>query len=288
VRGPAEESTCRRAFALVRPDVLDRALGVWLRTRAVRAGGRLVIAVDGKTVRGAKDRAGQSPHLVAALAHGIGVVLGQVAVDAKPNEIPAVRELLKAFAGLAGAVITIDAIHAQHDTARLIIGEGRLRDDREVQHARLVPAAEGAAWAAVPAVSAVSTDHGRRALGSSSRALPRSLSCAAPSRRRARIPLRSCASIPATATLTRRPWPPGSAVSGRSRTSSTGSVLQGSSACCMTWHWSASRRASATPPPCVVLVVVAAQRPAGHEPATYATPLTNVGSELTRSDLHVP
>jgi predicted transposase YbfD/YdcC len=219
VRGPAEESTCRRAFALVRPDVLDRALGVWLRTRAVRAGGRLVIAVDGKTVRGAKDRAGQSPHLVAALAHGIGVVLGQVAVDAKPNEIPAVRELLKAFAGLAGAVITIDAIHAQHDTARLIIGEGRLRDDREVQHARLVPAAEGAAWAAVPAVSAVSTDHGRRALGSSSRALPRSLSCAAPSRRRARIPLRSCASIPATATLTRRPWPPGSAVSGRSRTS---------------------------------------------------------------------
>jgi hypothetical protein len=71
VRGPAEESTCRRTFALVGPDALDRALEAWLRTRAVRAGGRLVIAVDGKTVRGAKDRAGKSPHLVAALAHGI-------------------------------------------------------------------------------------------------------------------------------------------------------------------------------------------------------------------------
>src|ERR1700678_871439 len=48
-RGPAEESTFRRAFALVSPDVLDRVLGTWLHTRAVRAGGRLVIAVDGKT-----------------------------------------------------------------------------------------------------------------------------------------------------------------------------------------------------------------------------------------------
>ena len=35
-RGPAEESTFRRAFALVRPDVLDRVLGAWLWTRAVR------------------------------------------------------------------------------------------------------------------------------------------------------------------------------------------------------------------------------------------------------------
>ena len=95
-RGPAEESTFRRAFALVSPDVLDRVPGAWLHTRAVRAGGRLVIAIDGKTVRGAKDLTGKAPHLVAALAHGIGAVLGQVAVTAKSNEIPAVRDLLKA------------------------------------------------------------------------------------------------------------------------------------------------------------------------------------------------
>src|SRR6185437_3611267 len=87
VRGPAEESTFRRAFALVSGDVLDRVLGAWLWTRAGRSSGRLVIAVDGKTVRGAKDKAGKAPHLVAALAHGIGAVLGQVAVDEKSNEI---------------------------------------------------------------------------------------------------------------------------------------------------------------------------------------------------------
>jgi hypothetical protein len=99
VRGAADESTFRRAFALASPDVLDRVLGAWLWTRAVRAGGRLVIAVDGKTVCGARNKDGKAPHLVAALAHGIGAVLGQVAVDEKSNEIPAVRELLKAFAG---------------------------------------------------------------------------------------------------------------------------------------------------------------------------------------------
>ena len=123
-RGPAEESTFRRAFALVSADVLDQVLGAWLWTRAVQAGGRLVIAVDGKTVRGAKGKDGKAPHLVAALAHGIGAVLGQVAVDEKSNEIPAVRELLKAFADLAGAVLTIDAMHTQHDTAQLILGRG--------------------------------------------------------------------------------------------------------------------------------------------------------------------
>ena len=74
--------------------------GCW--TRAVQAGGRLVIAIDGKTVRGARSKTGKAPHLVAALAHGIGAVLGQVAVDEKSNEIPAVRELLKASPTWAG------------------------------------------------------------------------------------------------------------------------------------------------------------------------------------------
>jgi len=164
IRGPAEESTFRRGFALVSPDVLDRVLGAWLHTRAVRAGGRLVIAIDGKTVRGAKDKAGKAPHLVAALAHGIGAVLGQVAVDAKSNEIPAVRELLKAFAGLASAVITIDAMHTQSDTAQVILGRGAdyvmtVKANMPTLYKQL----KKLPWAAVPAVSAVTTDHGRRA-----------------------------------------------------------------------------------------------------------------------------
>jgi DDE_Tnp_1-associated len=52
-RGPAEESTFRRAFAMLDPDRLDQVLGAWLWTRAMQVSGRMVIAVDGKTVRGA-------------------------------------------------------------------------------------------------------------------------------------------------------------------------------------------------------------------------------------------
>ncbi|WP_328939906.1 ISAs1 family transposase [Streptomyces tauricus] len=48
------------------------------------------------------------------------MVLGQIAGDAKSNEIPAVRDLLKAFTDQAGAVITVDALHTQSDTAQAI------------------------------------------------------------------------------------------------------------------------------------------------------------------------
>ena len=56
VRGPAEESTFPRAFALISADVPGQVISVWLHTRATLAGGRLVIAVDGKAVRGAWNR----------------------------------------------------------------------------------------------------------------------------------------------------------------------------------------------------------------------------------------
>jgi predicted transposase YbfD/YdcC len=163
-RGPAEESTFRRAFALVSVDVLDRVLGAWLHTRAVQVAGRLIIAIDGKTVRGAKDKTGKAPHLVAALAHRIGAVLGQVAVAEKSNEIPAVRDLLKAFASLAGAVITIDAMHTQSDTAQVITSQGAdyvmtVKGNTPTLYRQL----KKLPWARIPAVSSVSTDHGRRA-----------------------------------------------------------------------------------------------------------------------------
>ncbi|HEX6526527.1 MAG TPA: ISAs1 family transposase [Streptosporangiaceae bacterium] len=145
-RGPAEESTFRRAFAVVSADVLDRVLGAWLWTRAVRAGGRLVIAIDGKTIRGAKDKDGKAPHLVAALAHGIGAVLGQVAVDAKSNEIPAVRDLLR-FADLAGAVITLDAHPGRHRAGHPRPGR-RVRDDGQRQSCRRCTGGAGAAQVA--------------------------------------------------------------------------------------------------------------------------------------------
>ena len=85
-------------------------------------------------------------------------------MDEKSNEIPAVRELLKAFTDLAGAVVTIDAMHTQHDTAQAILSRGAdyvmtVKANMPTLYRQL----KKLPWTAVPAVSAVSTDHGRRA-----------------------------------------------------------------------------------------------------------------------------
>ena len=82
-----------------------------------------MIAVDGKAVRGAKDKTGKAPHLVAALAHGIGAVLGQAAVDAKSNETPAAGSA-EGVRQPGRAVITIDAMIRKVDTAHVITGPG--------------------------------------------------------------------------------------------------------------------------------------------------------------------
>ncbi len=91
------EPTIRRVLARVDADALDRVIGafVWVRTAVVA--GRRVIAIDGKTVRGARSPRRDAPHLVAAFDHAAGTILGQVAVAAKSNEIPAVRTLLGSF-----------------------------------------------------------------------------------------------------------------------------------------------------------------------------------------------
>ena len=82
-----------------------------------------MIAIDGKTVRGARSKTTTAPHLVAALDHATGVVVGQLAVTAKSNEIPAVQGLLELF-DLTDVVVTVDAMHTQTETAKQITAAG--------------------------------------------------------------------------------------------------------------------------------------------------------------------
>ena len=141
-------------------------IGAWMWTRTRVAQGRRVIAVDGKTVRGARTRgpaAQDPPHLVAAFDHTAGAVLGQVAVTAKSNEIPAARTLLALF-DLTGAVVTLDAMHTQTDTAQAIIDAGG--DDVltvKNNQPNLYAACKKLPWAQVPAHSTRAIGHGRRA-----------------------------------------------------------------------------------------------------------------------------
>ena len=84
-----------------------------------------VLAIDGKTLRRSYDRAqAQSPlHLVNAWAAEQRLVLGQLAVDGKSNEITAVPKLLEMLA-LPGMVVTADAMHCQRQLSRQVLGRG--------------------------------------------------------------------------------------------------------------------------------------------------------------------
>lgn len=118
------ESTIRRCLQRLAPDQLDHLIGAWMWLRTSTIGGRRVIAFDGKTLRGARDAAGNLMHLLAGLCQHTGAVLAQLAVGAKTNEIPMLTKLLDTIPDIAGAVITADALHCQRDTAEYITGRG--------------------------------------------------------------------------------------------------------------------------------------------------------------------
>src|SRR5665648_965479 len=73
---------------------------------------RRVLAVDGKAMR-ATLRGPGPMHLLCALDHARGVVVAQVSVDVKTNEIPLFATLLDQVPDLQGTLITGDALHAQ-------------------------------------------------------------------------------------------------------------------------------------------------------------------------------
>lgn len=157
-----EESNLRKLFARLDADALDRVLGAWLWTRTQVVDGRRVIALDGKTVRGARSATSGAPHLVAAIDHDAGAVLGQLAVTAKSNEIPCVRDLLACF-DLTGVVVTIDAMHTQIDTATSITAAGghyvlTVKGNTPTLRRQL----KALPWKDVPAHSVTVTGHGKR------------------------------------------------------------------------------------------------------------------------------
>lgn len=90
-------------------EALDAALSSWAQAPTKPA----VIAVDGKEIRGAKNGGGTTVRLLAAVEHERTVVIGQVEVGTKTNEIPQFSVLLDGISDLAGVVVTADALHAQ-------------------------------------------------------------------------------------------------------------------------------------------------------------------------------
>jgi predicted transposase YbfD/YdcC len=146
VPAPPSKATIWRVLTDIDAASVDAAIGAWLADRAPASGdaeplssttsgdtdtgdteapgpGPVVLAVDGKAVRGARDAEGNQVRLLAAMTHRHGLVLAQTEVSAKTNEIPMLPTLLDEV-DITGAVITADALHTQRATARYLHGRG--------------------------------------------------------------------------------------------------------------------------------------------------------------------
>lgn len=122
--GPSDP-TLRRVLQRIDAHQLDMLIGAWLFARARRDDdGLLVIALDGKVLRGAWTDDNDQVTLFSAMIHGKGVVVAQVQVPADTNEITQVAALLDTVPAQAGyTVATLDAAHTQRGTAEYLKGQ---------------------------------------------------------------------------------------------------------------------------------------------------------------------
>lgn len=118
--GIPSHDTFARVFAQLNPQQFQECFLSWMRS-IQKITSEEIIAIDGKTLCGSKDKAtGQSAiEIVSAWATTNRMVLGQVKVDSKSNEMTAIPELLKVLE-LSGCIVTIDAIGCQKNIVKLI------------------------------------------------------------------------------------------------------------------------------------------------------------------------
>lgn len=114
------ESTIRRTLNRVDGNGLDDIIGAWAALRPTDPKQMVAIAVDGKTVRGSASGGDRGRHLLAALDHASGIVLGQRDVDHTTNEITVFATLLDQI-DLLGKLVTADALHTQTAHAKYLV-----------------------------------------------------------------------------------------------------------------------------------------------------------------------
>ena len=119
--GIPSDDTFRRLFERLDPHEIQRGFQSWVSSLA-RLLGATVVAIDGKTHRGSYERNQQQSALqtVSAWASEHRLMLAQVKVESKSNEINAIPALLKLL-DLSGCIITIDAMGTQKEIAQQII-----------------------------------------------------------------------------------------------------------------------------------------------------------------------
>jgi len=163
--GIPSHDTFSRVFRLLDPAQFQACFLRFMQRFGEAARG--VIAIDGKTLRRSFDRAsGQSPlRLVSAWAAEQRLVLGQLAVDGKSNEITAVPKLLEMLS-LKGTIVTADALLCQRAIAEQVTDQGgdyvlALKGNQGTLHADVTLFLDDPQRAQETASTTVDADHGR-------------------------------------------------------------------------------------------------------------------------------
>jgi len=119
--GIPSHDTFGDVFRVLDPNQFRRSFIQWVQAVNEIAGGQIV-PIDGKQLRRSHDKAlgKKAIHMVSAWAAENHVVLGQIKVDAKSNEITAIPQLL-ALLEISGCIVTIDALGCQREIARKIV-----------------------------------------------------------------------------------------------------------------------------------------------------------------------
>jgi predicted transposase YbfD/YdcC len=168
-RGVPAGTTVWRLLTRLDAGLVTAVLAGWLQSRARPVPSRArryrtVVAVDGKTLRGARLPEGRQVHLLSALDTSTGIVLAQVTVDTKSNEIPAFTPLIdaveKVLGSLAGVLFVADAMHTQTGHAQQITARGaHLLLQAKGNQPSLHTQVKALPWAQIPAADRT-RDHG--------------------------------------------------------------------------------------------------------------------------------
>ena len=122
--GIPSADTFARVFSIIDANKFEQCFSEWVQAVNRFCGGKL-IAIDGKTLRRSFNRAAEKTaiHLVSAWSVENQLVLAQVKVDDKSNEITAIPKLLDML-NLKGNTVTVDAMGCQTDIALKIVDKG--------------------------------------------------------------------------------------------------------------------------------------------------------------------
>jgi predicted transposase YbfD/YdcC len=173
-RGIPSHDTFSRVFARLDPLELEAMLQQWMAALCVASGGKL-IAIDGKSIRRsfqhAWDTSGMA-HVVSAFASENQLVLANLGVLNKENEIVAIPKLLAMLGDLTGSTVTIDAIGCQRNIAQQIVdAKGhyvlQVKENQPTLHTKVKGLLDDAildrmkGWAGASTFKDVDAGHGR-------------------------------------------------------------------------------------------------------------------------------